>query len=190
MNEANDIIRAVGVGATLQPIIGGEPCTLDNFVSPFTVAPKCYQILAEDDDWFIGKMTMEAGEQDPPHSHLDHLVYVLEGDGITIYPGKESSEDTKMEVPIKPGMAMPVHTGHHVVKNTGSKTCELVFFELKPPGFRVNSVPPPPPAAMLFGGGKGPGANLDCCTTNPKNYKVVAETSGGRLVEMTLPPGK
>jgi hypothetical protein len=42
---------------------------------------------------------------------------------------------------------------------------------------------------MAFGGGDHPGANLDCCTTNPDNYKVIAETSGGRLVEMTLPPG-
>ena len=58
----------------MQPIEGGEPCALDEFVSPFDCYPEGYQILAEDDDWFIGKMTMKAGAQDPPHSHLDHLV--------------------------------------------------------------------------------------------------------------------
>ena len=58
----------------MQPIEGGETCALDEFVSPFDCYPEGYQILAEDDDWFIGKMTMKAGAQDPPHSHLDHLV--------------------------------------------------------------------------------------------------------------------
>jgi hypothetical protein len=59
-------------------------------------------------------------------------VYVLEGDGLTIFPGKTEDEASKMEVPIKPGMALPVHTGHHIVKNTGTIDCEMVFFELKP----------------------------------------------------------
>ena len=61
-------------GALAQPIEGAEPCTLEEFVSPFECYPEGYKILAEDDDWFIGKMTMKAGAQDPPHSHLDHLV--------------------------------------------------------------------------------------------------------------------
>jgi hypothetical protein len=57
-----------------QPYTGAKLCALDEFVSPFECYPEGYQILAEDDDWFIGKMTMKAGAQDPPHSHLDHLV--------------------------------------------------------------------------------------------------------------------
>lgn len=101
-----------------------------DFVSPLTVCPECYKTVAEDDNWFVGEMTMEVGFEDPPHSHLDHLVYVIEGDGITIWPGKEKGEE-KMEVPIKPGMALPVPAGHHIVKNTGTVKCKLVFFELK-----------------------------------------------------------
>eukprot|EP00933_Yihiella_yeosuensis_P066343 TRINITY_DN7058_c0_g1_i4.p1 TRINITY_DN7058_c0_g1~~TRINITY_DN7058_c0_g1_i4.p1 ORF type:complete len:257 (-),score=55.95 TRINITY_DN7058_c0_g1_i4:244-1014(-) len=100
------------------------------FVSPFDVCPKCYNKVAEDDDWFVGEMTMEVGFEDPPHSHHDHLVYCLEGNGITIWPGMAKT-DEKMEVPIKPGMAIPVPAGHHIVKNTGSIPCKLVFFELK-----------------------------------------------------------
>jgi len=163
----------------VEPIIGGEPASLSDFVSPFTVMPECYKILAEDDDWLIGKMTLPMGATDPPHSHLDHLVYVCEGDGLTIYPGKQIG-DEKMEVPIQPGMSLPVPAGHHSVKNTGTKDCDLIFFEQKPK----------PGAMMKFGGGTGPGANLDCCATNPDNYKVIAECAGGRLVEMTLPAGK
>jgi len=101
-----------------------------DFVSPLKVCPDCYKTVAEDDDWFIGEMVMDVGFEDPPHSHLDHLVYVLEGDGITIFPGKEKG-DEKMEIPIKPGMAIPVPAGHHIVKNTGTIKCKMVFFELK-----------------------------------------------------------
>jgi len=101
-----------------------------DFVSPLKVCPECYKTVAEDDNWFIGEMEMDVGFEDPPHSHLDHLVYVLEGDGITIFPGKEKG-DEKMELPIKPGMAIPVPAGHHIVKNTGTIKCKLVFFELK-----------------------------------------------------------
>lgn len=108
---------------------------------------------------------------------------MLEGDGLTIFPGKTEDEATKMEVPIKPGMALPVHTGHHIVRNTGTVDCEMVFFELKPKK-------PPVALSLAFGGGDHPGSHLDCCTSNPDNYKVIAQTDGGRLVEMTLPPGK
>ena len=161
----------------VEPTGSAETCELPDFVSPFTVFPDCYKILAEDDDWFIAKMTLKAGVTDPPHSHHDHLVYVMEGDGLTIYPGKEIG-DEKKEIPIKAGMALPVAAGHHCVKNHGTKDCEIVFFEQKPK------------VTMKFGGGSGPGANLDCCTTNPNNYKVIAKTAGGRLVEMTLPAGQ
>jgi len=101
-----------------------------DFVSPLDVCKECYKKVSEDDNWFVGEMTMDVGFEDPPHSHLDHLIYVLEGDGITIYPGKEKG-DEKMEVPIKPGMALPVPAGHHIVKNTGTIKCKLIFFELK-----------------------------------------------------------
>jgi quercetin dioxygenase-like cupin family protein len=100
------------------------------FVSPLDVCPECYKKVAEDEEWFVGEMTMEPGMEDPPHCHHAHLVYVLEGDGITIWPGKEKG-DAKMEVPIKPGMALPVPAGFHIVKNTGTVKCKLIFFELK-----------------------------------------------------------
>lgn len=29
----------------------------------------------------------------------------------------------------------------------------------------------------------------DCCTTNPDQYKVIAEMPNARLIEMILPPG-
>ena len=115
----------------VEPTGGGEPGTLSDFVSPFSVMPDCYQILAEDDDWFIAKMSLPVGVTDQPHSHLDHLVYVKEGNGITIYAGKEMGE-AKFDMPLMPGMAVPVPGGHHLVKNSGTEDCEIIFFEQKP----------------------------------------------------------
>ena len=37
--------------------------------------------------------------------HKDHLIYVLEGDGVTIYPGGD--ESNPMVVPLKPFAGIP-----------------------------------------------------------------------------------
>merc|ERR1712151_553631 len=76
-------------------------------------------------------MEMEPGCEDPPHSHLDHFVYVLEGDGVTIYPGEQKS-DMKKEVPFAFGAAFPVPAGPHCVQNTGTTKCKALVFEVKP----------------------------------------------------------
>lgn len=125
------------VGDTEVKIIFVEP-TLElkacaeqpDFVSPFEAVPDCYKKLAEDDLWFTGCMTMAVGMEDKPHSHRDHLLYVLEGESLCIYPGKEKG-DKKMEMQIKPCAAVPVPAGDHIVQNTGSKDIKIIFFELK-----------------------------------------------------------
>eukprot|EP00873_Tetraselmis_striata_P029190 jgi/Tetstr1/449454/TSEL_036549.t1 len=92
--------------------------------------PDHYKILAEDGDWFIGEMSMQAGAEDHPHSHHEHLLYVLEGSGLTIWPGK-AAEGEGMAVPIAPGFAAPIDAGFHVVKNTGDAAAKVIFWEMK-----------------------------------------------------------
>eukprot|EP00933_Yihiella_yeosuensis_P002206 TRINITY_DN10364_c3_g1_i2.p1 TRINITY_DN10364_c3_g1~~TRINITY_DN10364_c3_g1_i2.p1 ORF type:complete len:276 (-),score=89.83 TRINITY_DN10364_c3_g1_i2:259-1086(-) len=114
-----------------------QPCgdVPADFISPLTVAPKCYHCLAEDDDWFTGMVTMEPGEEDGLHHHRDHFIYMLEGDQITLYPGgdKEKGKD----IPIEPmhAVAAPIAAGDifakHIMKNSGTKPCKLIFFETK-----------------------------------------------------------
>lgn len=109
---------------------------MPGFISPFDVYPEGYTKLAEDDDWFTGMMEMDAGKQDPPHSHREHFVYCLEGEAIAILPIPDMTKPgdfaEKMEVPIKPGACIPVPAGHHVVCNTAAETkAKLVFFERK-----------------------------------------------------------
>ena len=110
----------------------GTPA-LPGFVSPFDVFAVGYTKLAADKDWVTGMMQLGGESQDPPHSHNEHFVYVLEGQAIAILPIPDMSKPgafaEKLEVPLKPGMAIPVPQGHHVVQNTGKDKCKLVFFE-------------------------------------------------------------
>ena len=42
-----------------------KPCgDVEGYISPFAVSPECYKILAEDDDWYTGMLTMEVGAKD------------------------------------------------------------------------------------------------------------------------------
>ena len=109
----------------------GDP---EDYISPFEVSPECYKSLAEDDDWITGVMTMEVGEKDILHHHRNHLIFVLEGDGVTIYPGGD--ESAPMEVPIKPGMGIPAPMSappfaKHTLMNSGTVPIKMVFFESK-----------------------------------------------------------
>ena len=112
------------------------PCgDVPNFVSPFTCNPNCYKILAENDDWITGLLEVKPGEMDDLHHHKDHLIYVLEGDEVTIYP--DGNLDDPHPVPIKPEMGVPAPMSagpifnHHRVKNTGTVTAKMLFFEMK-----------------------------------------------------------
>lgn len=96
--------------------------------TPQETDPGHYNTLAEDGEWMVVKMDMKVGEEDHPHSHRDHIVYMLDGGEITIWPGKEKGEQ-KLVVPITPGMVVPVPTGFHIVANTGDKPISAVYFE-------------------------------------------------------------
>ena len=76
------------------------PCgDIPDYISPFTVKPECYKLLAENDDWITGMLEMAPGDEDPVHHHRDHLIYVLEGDEVTL-----TGEDGEPHaVPIAPG---------------------------------------------------------------------------------------
>ena len=77
---------------------------------------------------------MTVGERDELHHHRDHLIYVLEGDGVTIYPGGD--ESNAMVVPLKVGAGIPAPMSappfaKHTLMNSGTTTLKMVFFEAK-----------------------------------------------------------
>ena len=72
--------------------------------------------------------------QDELHHHKDHLIYVLEGDGVTIYPGGNEAE--AMVVPLEIGAGIPAPMSappfaKHTLLNSGSKPLKMLFFETK-----------------------------------------------------------
>ena len=77
---------------------------------------------------------MEPGASDDLHHHKDHLIYVLEGDEVTIFPGGDM--DKGMAVPITPFSGIPAPMSappfaKHIMKNSGKKALKMVFFEMK-----------------------------------------------------------
>lgn len=119
----------------IEPTLECKPCgDIADYISPFEVAKECYKILAENDEWITGMLTMEVGQEDPIHHHRDHLIYVLEGDQVTIYPGGD--KEKAMEVPIKPHAGIPAPMsappfGKHSLKNSGTVPLKMLFFEAK-----------------------------------------------------------
>jgi len=119
----------------VEPTLMCQPCgDVGEYISPFKVAPECYKILAEDDMWITGMLTMEVGGKDPVHHHKDHLIYVLEGDEVTIYV--DGDESKPMAVPIKPDTGIPAPMSappfaKHFLKNSGTVPLKMLFFETK-----------------------------------------------------------
>lgn len=108
--------------------------TPDGHLACFEAEPDHYKVVAEDEDWMVVTMSMQPGEEDKPHSHREHVVYVLSEGELSIWGGKEKTDPEKPDlgpVPVKPGTVLPVPTGFHIVKNTGSVPVIAVFFERK-----------------------------------------------------------
>lgn len=124
-----------GKAIFVEPYPNCKPCgEIEGYVSPFDVSSECYKILEEDEDWITGVMTMEVGAKDILHHHRDHLIYVEEGDGVTIYPGGD--EDKPMVVPLKVGAGIPAPMSappfaKHTLMNSGTVPLKMVFFEAK-----------------------------------------------------------
>jgi len=118
-----------------EPYPNCQPCgDPEGYISPFEVSPECYKELASDDAWITGVMTMEVGAEDLVHHHRNHLIYVEEGDEVTIYPGGD--KENPMVVPLKPGAGIPAPMdappfAKHTLKNSGSVPLKMVFFEAK-----------------------------------------------------------
>lgn len=116
------------------PKAPATPKAAANFVSPFDCSGDCYKKLAENDKWVTGVLDMKAGDEDKPHNHQDHLIYVLEGTEVTIYPDCDKSKGNAIPIKQYAGIPAPVAAGpiftNHCLKNTGGPL-KLLFFERK-----------------------------------------------------------
>jgi len=134
-HQVENVGEKEGKAVFIEPYPGCKPCgEIEGYISPFKVSPGCYKILTEDENWITGILTMAVGEKDEFHHHKNHLIYVLEGDGVTINPGGD--ESAAMVVPLKPfagipaPMAAPPFASHTLV-NSGTVPLKMLFFEAK-----------------------------------------------------------
>ena len=114
-----------------------KPCGdggFGDFKACCSANPENYKLLAEDDDWMTIELTMPVGHTDEIHNHRDHLIYVVEGDEVTIYPDGGAEGHA---VPIAPGAGIPAPMTagpmftNHKVKNSGTKELKMIMFEMK-----------------------------------------------------------
>lgn len=143
-------VKNVGEGILhivfLEPYALCQPCgdpDVDKFLSPFVIVKQCYNIVAQNDMWITGVLTMKANEKDPPHHHRNHFIYVLEGEEgkaelevQECHPKTAADIGEAAHVPIKKGMGIPapmtegLFTSHRL-RNSGSCDFKLLIFEQK-----------------------------------------------------------
>ena len=74
-HQVENVGTTEGKAVFVEPYVGCKPCgEVDGYISPFAVSPGCYKLLAEDDNWITGMLTMAVGEKDELHHHKDHLI--------------------------------------------------------------------------------------------------------------------
>lgn len=113
-----------------------QETTPEKHLSCLEAEPTHYKCVAEDEDWMVITMDMKPGEEDKPHSHREHVVVVLSGDGgqLAIWGGDKKTDPEKPDVgpmPVQPYMVLPVPTGYHIVKNPSDVNVSAMFFERK-----------------------------------------------------------
>ena len=97
------------------------------------LSPCHYKTLAEDDHWMVVKMDIAPGAEDHPHSHKEHVVYIVDGEQLTVWagPAGKEKESDSLTLPITSGAIIPMPGGFHVVKNSGSEHVSAMYFERK-----------------------------------------------------------
>lgn len=105
--------------------------TPEGHFSCLEAEPTHYKVLCENEDWMLIDMFMKPGEEDKPHSHRDHVVYVLDANELTLYDGKEKVHEKKMVASVSAGAVLPVSTGFRIVMNTGTTNAHTIFWERK-----------------------------------------------------------
>merc|ERR1711998_394334 len=134
-HQVKNVGATEGRAVFVEPSPNCKPCgDPEGYISPFEVSPECYTKLTEDDCWITGVLTMEPGAKDVFHHHRDHLIYVEQGDSVTIYPGGDESQ--AMTVPLQPGAGIPAPMAappfaSHVLMNSGTVALKMIFFEAK-----------------------------------------------------------
>jgi quercetin dioxygenase-like cupin family protein len=98
-----------------------------------TSNPDNYKVVAELPNARLVEMTLPVGQEDKPHDHPGHSMYVIQGGklAITAY-GEDGKAGATNEVEIPSGAPPIFPAGAHQVKNVGDTEVKIVFVEPLP----------------------------------------------------------
>ena len=114
-------------------IEGSEAATKFGFTSGLpdccTTNPGNYKVMAEIPNGRIVEMTMKPGEEDTPHDHPVHSMYVVKGGKLSITNFNEGKPQEPHVVELPSGAPPVMPAGVHQVKNVGETDVKIIFVE-------------------------------------------------------------
>ncbi len=134
-----------------------------------TVAPNLYKTLHDSLGIRIAEADYKPGDSSALHSHPDYALFVIQG-GKVEFVGKDGSKmDAEMKSTDENIRAAEVHS----VKNIGKNEVKVLLVETTRPVGTVSS-----------------DAAMDAAKVAPDLYKVVKDTMGIRVLNVTYKPGQ
>lgn len=91
------------------------------------IAPHLHEIIFENDQVRMLKVTVPAGSSAAMHWHPNSVNYVLSGGGLRF----SFSDGTSREVTLEMGATVPGNEGRHKVENIGTTEVQTIQTELK-----------------------------------------------------------
>lgn len=120
-------MKKVVFTAVTSVLLFGNAFAQDKKVEAAHIAsPNQYQLLLENEEVTVLKMTLKSGEQDNWHKHNAETVYFEKGGKATI---TTSEKDMTLEIP--DGYVMWHDQWEHQVKNVGDTTITAIIVEKK-----------------------------------------------------------
>jgi quercetin dioxygenase-like cupin family protein len=146
-----------------------KPASQDASVDAVKAAPDLYKTISDTLGIRIVEATYKPGDSSAMHSHPDYALYVIEG-GTAQFTGKDG---TKFVNEMKTGMENIRPSEFHSVKNVGKTTVKVLLVEVSRPKATASADAP-----------------LDATKVAAKEYKLIKDTLGIRVVEATYKPGE
>ena len=120
-------MKKILLASVISALLFGSALANNKSVEPAHIAsPNQYELLLENDEVFVLKMTLKPGEQDNWHKHNAETVYFEKGGKAAI---TTSDKDTTLEIP--DGYVMWHDQWEHQVKNVGNTTITAIIVEKK-----------------------------------------------------------
>ena len=104
---------------------------------PLQVGPGIYKLLMENDRVRVLDVQFKPGQKVGPHSHPDHVAYVLAASKMRITP----ADGTPQELDPKVGDVLWLPAQIHSGENIGTSDLHIVIVELKEPAAKKSATP-------------------------------------------------